>query len=954
MRWYACYDTSCLLFLSLVMSSLFVSFPTTVFSQLSPDQNATMIKLSQLLNGIVSPWNASIESNPCSWKGVNCSSGNSSVIQLSLSGFGISTSDFLPFVCEIKSLQSLDVSSNLLTSIPDKFLSDCGGIDGLKLLNFSKNRLVGSLPTFSGFGGLESLDLSYNSLSGEISLQLDGLVSLKSVNLGFNKFNGSLPMSLGNSTVLEQLALSMNLFGGTIPTEIVNYQNLKVIDLGANQLSGIIPYTIGNLSKLETLILSINKLSGDIPPTIANISTLYRFSANQNQFAGTIPSGLTRFLSYLDLSYNKLGGPIPADLLSQPNLVHVDLSYNLLEGSMPENLSPSLFRLRLGSNYLYGSIPSSFSLLKNLTYLELDNNSLTSGIPGELGSCQSLALLNLAQNELKGSLPTSLGNLTKLEILKLQKNRLHGEIPVEITKLSKLSTLNISWNSLMGVIPPSISNLQNLAHLYLQGNNLSGPLPNSMGRMSSLLELQLGQNQLSGSIRQLPLKLQIALNLSSNLFNGTIPDALSQLTDLEILDLSNNKFSGAIPDSLTRLFALTQLILSNNQLSGVIPDFRSFVTLQLSGNLGLVNKTGNAPQGSLKKKKSVVLPVILALVSAVLATGIVTVFVLSCSRRFLKVDDQQSQLEEDLPVPRVIEGNLLTANVMHRSNIDFDKVLEIVSDPINVELKTRFSTYYKATMPSGVNYFVKKLNWSDKIYQYGNHDKFGQELEILGKLTNSNVMTPLAYVLTVDSAYLFYEYAPKGTLFDVLHGKLGNDLDWASRYSIAVGVAQALTFLHGYASNPILLLDLSSRNIFLKSLKEPVVGDIELCKVIDPTKSTGSLSTVAGSVGYIPPEYAYTMRVTMAGNVYSFGVILLELLTGKPAVSEGTELAKWVLNNTMQQDRLDHILDFNISSSPAVRGQMLAVLKIALNCVSLSPEARPKMKSVLRMVLNAR
>ncbi|TKY46156.1 Leucine-rich repeat receptor tyrosine-protein kinase PXC3 [Spatholobus suberectus] len=176
--------------------------------------------------------------------------------------------------------------------------------------------------------------------------------------------------------------------------------------------------------------------------------------------------------------------------------------------------------------------------------------------------------------------------------------------------------------------------------------------------------------------------------------------------------------------------------------------------------------------------------------------------------------------------------------------------------------------------------------------------------------------------------------------------------DWASRYSIAVGVAQGLSFLHGFASSPILLLDLSSKSIMLKSLKEPLVGDIEHYKVIDPSKSTGNFSAVAGSVGYIPPEYAYTMTVTMAGNVYSFGVILLELLTGKPAVTEGTELVKWVLRNSTNQD---YILDFNVSrTSQAVRNQMLAILKIALVCVNTSPETRPKMKSVLRMLLNAR
>ncbi|XP_031385538.1 leucine-rich repeat receptor-like tyrosine-protein kinase PXC3 [Punica granatum] len=174
----------------------------------------------------------------------------------------------------------------------------------------------------------------------------------------------------------------------------------------------------------------------------------------------------------------------------------------------------------------------------------------------------------------------------------------------------------------------------------------------------------------------------------------------------------------------------------------------------------------------------------------------------------------------------------------------------------------------------------------------------------------------------------------------------------AIAYILAVSVAQGLAFLHDCSSGPIFLLDHSSKSILLKSMKEPKVGDIELCKVIDLSKSTGSLSTVAGSVGYIPPEYAYTLRMTTTGNVYSFRVVLVELLTGKPAVSEGTELAKWVLAKSSQWDR---ILDISVSrTSSAVRSQTLDVLKIALNCVSPSLEARPKMKSVLRMLLNAR
>ncbi|KAK0576568.1 hypothetical protein LWI29_019848 [Acer saccharum] len=908
-----------------------------------------MITLSQLLNKTNSPWNPNID--PCKWERVNCS--GSSITHLSLSGFGLSSSEFLPVVCNISSLQALDVSNNQLSSIPNDFIRTCGGINGFKLLNFSRNRLVGSLPTFHGFVGLEFLDFSYNNLSGEINLEFDGLVSLKSLNLSRNHLKGSIPPNLGKSKALEQLELSVNEFQGVIPDQIADFGNLTLIDLSVNQLSGSILDRISVLSKLEVLILSANNLNGEIPANLSNIATLSRFAANQNNFSGQIPDGLTRYLKNLDLSYNKLSGFIPPELLSQPNLQTVDMSYNKLEGQLPKDISPSLVRLRLGSNSLSGDIPSL--TCGQLTYLELENNSFTGIIPQQLGSCQSLTLLNLAQNHLTGSVPGQLGNLNHLQVMKLQLNKLSGEIPIQFMQLQVLSALNISRNLLTGPIPSSISNLTKLTNLNLQGNNLSGPIPNSIGNLDYLIELQLGENRLSGTIPMMPARLQIALNLSSNLFEGSIPD-ISRLSGLEVLDLSNNKFSGEIPDFLIQMTSLTQLILSNNQLSGNVPKFNSHVSVDISGNPNLRNETApNISPGQANRKRSVAVPIVIALAAALFTIGVVTVVALSISRRFYRVNDEQLQLGGDLPPPQVIHGNLLTANAIHRSSICFTKAMEAVADPMNIALKTRFSTYYKAIMPSGVSYFIKKLNWSDKIFQLGSHDKFEQELEVLGKLNNSNVMTPLAYVLTTDSAYLFYEYAPKGTLFDVLHGSLENALDWPSRYSIAVGVAQGLAFLHGYTSSPILLLDLSCKNILLKSTKEPQVGDIELCKVIDPSKSTGSLSTVAGSVGYIPPEYAYTMRVTMAGNVYSLGVVLLELLTGKPAVSEGTELAKWVLRYSAQRDKWDHILDYSVSrTSLTVKSQMLAVLKVAMACVNVSPESRPKMKSVLRMLLNAR
>jgi len=825
-----------------------------VLSLLSQNQTQTMNSLSKNLAPTV-PWSGS---EPCAWKGVSCDSANSSVVGISLSGFSLPSSDFLPLVCKIETLEHLDVSRNHLSSIPDGFITECGKIKGLKLLNFSVNKVGGVLPTFHGFEALETLDMSFNDFGGNIGLEIDGLVSLKILNLTFNEFNGSLPTKLGKSMALEHLLLSNNSFDGKIPDELLSYENLTWIDLKNNKLSQSIPVNIGKLSKLDTLILSANNLNGEIPTSLVNITKLSRFAASENKFTGSIPSGITKYLISLDLSYNYLSGAIPEDLLSPPQLQVLDLTDNKLNGSLPTKVSPNLFRLRLGSNQLSGNIPSdAFVGVHNLTYLELDNNILTGSIPAELGSCRSLTLLNLAQNQLSGVLPQELGNLTNLHVLQLQYNNLNGTIPTQIGQLSKLLTLNLSSNSLGGSIPSDIANLSRLNFLYLQGNNLSGSIPTSIGNLGVLLELQLGENRLGGVIPEMSLvNLQVALNLSSNLFRGPIPSSFSSLINLEILDLSNNRFSGQIPDYLTGLQALTRLILSYNPLSGEIPNFTHNVIVEYLGT-DLKNTTAHDNRIATtvsKSRISVAVAIVIAIVAAIFLVGLVTLLVVSVSRHYYRVNDEHSQSGEDRQHPQVImQSNFLTPNGMHRSNIDFSKAMEAVAETSNVTLKTRFSTYYMAVMPSGSIYYVKKLNWFDKIFQVGSHDKFVKELEVLAKLNNSNVMTPLAYVLSSDTAYILYEYISNGSLFDVLHGNMDLSLDWASRYSIAVGVAQGLSFLHGFTSSPILLLDLSSKSIMLKSLKEPLVGDIEHYKVIDPSKSTGNFSAVAGSVGYIPP-----------------------------------------------------------------------------------------------------
>ncbi|KAG9444102.1 hypothetical protein H6P81_015442 [Aristolochia fimbriata] len=919
------------------------------WAQLNRNQSSTMNKLASRAGN--SSWDTS-GPDPCIWRGVVCEGG--SVTHLSLSRLDLSDPALLSLVCELDTLQSLDLSLNLFTSISSGFLSNCGGLNGLKAINFTMNVLSGPLPHFVGFSALESLDLSGNTLGGSIGFQLDGLSQLRSLSLSNNRFGGSLPTKLGNGTNLQELQLSKNQFEGVIPDELLDYRNLTLLDLSGNLLFGSVPDKIGELFRLDTLILSSNGFSGEIPSRLSNIKTLMRFSANQNHFSGSVPRGLSRYLKVLDLSTNKFEGSIPEGLLAPPNLESVDLTNNTLRGPIPGNISTNLFRLRLSHNSLNGSIPQEIGKLSKLMYLELDDNGLTGVIPAILGNCTKLQLLDLGQNRFEGSVPKEIGNLPNLVILKLEMNHLSGQIPSEFSRLKNLNILNCSWNSLSGEIPSVIFNPEKLANLILNDNEFDGPIPDAVSDSKYLLELQLGNNKLSGRIPRMPPILQIALNLSGNLFNGTIPPTLDGLRNLEVLDISNNEFTGGIPAFLTHLSSLTQLVLSNNQLSGTIPNFNPKMNLTYSGNKGLVlppPASGSSPTSSSKKKTPAALAILVAVGSAALALGLVAVGYLFISRRLSRVEDVSAQTEEARP--QVIVGHLLTIDGIHRSNLNFSKALEAVNSPANVMLKSRFTTFYKATMPSGMSYCVKKINWGDKIFQLGNNERFGQVMEALAKLNNSRIMVPLAYGLTKDDAFLFYEYNHKGTLFDLLHKSVGCYIDWPSRYSIALGVAQGLAYLH-VCSDPVLLLDLSSKSILLKSLNEPQIADIELSKVTDPSKSNGTFSKIAGSVGYVPPEYAYTMRVTMAGNVYSFGVVLLELLTGRQPVAEGIELAKWVVS-TSSQGNLDQLLDSRlIKTSVADQNQMLSLLNIAQACVSVEPAARPKIKDVVRMLLKAR
>ncbi|KAM0939812.1 putative non-specific serine/threonine protein kinase [Dioscorea sansibarensis] len=308
-------------------------------------------------------------------------------------------------------------------------------------------------------------------------------------------------------------------------------------------------------------------------------------------------------LWFLNLSNNKFES-LPDSFLSNcsglTQLRDLDISFNLLSGQLPD--------------------------------LELNDNQFEGDIPLSLLKCEDLSLLNLGGNKLQGVLPKELGSLTKLVVLELQMNNLDGSIPDEIYQLVNLNILNLSQNSFSGGISPLISRLNKVQFLNLNDNKLGGQIPDSVGNIGPLLiELQLGNNKLNGSIPQMYRNGQMtAFNLSSNLFMGPLPESLSELFILEVLDLSDNKFTGGVPSSFTRMRSLTKLDLSNNQLTGILPNFPRWVSVITAGN-NIQNATNLNTASQSRRRINSFIIIVVAICSCVgfsLLSGVLVITVL--------------------------------------------------------------------------------------------------------------------------------------------------------------------------------------------------------------------------------------------------------------------------------------------------------------------------------------
>ncbi|KAF6173358.1 hypothetical protein GIB67_027053 [Kingdonia uniflora] len=835
-------------------------------------------------------------------------------------------------------------------------------------------------------------------------------IQLKGMNL-----TGALPSEFANLTFLREIDLSRNFLNGSIPTSWFSLPLVTLGVLG-NNVVGTIPAKIGDIATLEELIVEDNKIGGSIPPELGKLRRLRRFLGSGNNFTGTLPPELGDLKNLTDfrIDGNPISGKIPDFIGNWTNITKLYMQGTSMEGPFPSTMSSMTNIAELKVSDLNGPTMAfpNFQAFSKLTELILRNCSITGPIPTYIGQTMTeIKKIDLSFNQLSGTIPGNLQDLSKLVFMYLTNNSLTGEVPSWISQT--IHNFDISYNNFTGSPQSSCqekyaNKISSYPSLVTNTNNWclkkDLPCPNKASYYNMFVNCggskltfdgkdyeqdidPMGPSAFFSSDKWACSTTGDFLGNDKALFTATANQNTTEsiYSTARLSPLSLKYFGRCLQrGSYTVKLHFAEIMLIDLQ-TATTPGRRIFdVAIQdkvvlmdfniaeAAGGIGkeIIKKYNATVTGSTLEihlywtgKGTTSIPfrsVYGPLISAITVTpnfdpstggitvgAIVGIVVGSVVAILLVVGIiwkilRKKNLEE-LELRRSLEqqtGYFSLRQIKAATN-DFD--------PANKIGEGGFGPVYMGVLSDGSAIAVKQLSAKSK---QGNRE-FVTEIGMISALQHPHLVKLFGCCIEGNQLLLIYEYLENNSLARALFGRDDQrlNLDWPTRSRICMEIARGLTYLHEESRIKIVHRDIKATNVLLGKDLNAKISDFGLAK-LDEEENTHISTRIAGTIGYMAPEYAMRGYLTDKADVYSFGVVALEIVSGKSNTNyrpkeEFVYLLDWAYVLHEQGNLLDLVDPILEKYS---KKEALRMLNIALLCTNPSPTLRPSMSAVVSML----